>query len=52
MRHSTPPNPMDMAHVSKSGIHIARIFPFLDNVDLNALICDRERCDFYIANFY
>lgn len=50
--HSTHPNSIDLAHVSKPSIHIARILPFLDNVDLNALICDTRRCNFCVTNFY
>lgn len=46
---------MDIAHVSEpylSHVHKARIFPFLENVDLNDLISDTERYSFYIANLY
>lgn len=46
---------MDIAQESEpylSHVHKARIFPFLDNVDLNALISDTERYNFYIANLY
>lgn len=46
---------MDIAPISEpylSQVHKARIFPFLDNVNLNVLISDTERYNFYIANLY
>lgn len=51
MWHSTHPDPIDIANLSDPNIH-TRIFPFLDNVDLRAFICDTQRGRFCIPNFY